>query len=167
MSEADQHALCFTVDIMLGRLAKWLRLLGFDASVEPIADRQRIEILLRNGIVPVTRREKLREIEGVVFIRSDHHFEQMKELISELRVNRSALRPFSRCGVCNTALVQIPREQALGSVPDFIFETASDFRKCPGCGRVYWPGSHKDHMLDLLKSLMAPDEGKEETHGGE
>jgi uncharacterized protein with PIN domain len=167
MSEANQQVFRFAVDIMLGRLAKWLRVLGFDASVEPLFDLERIEALLRNKITPVTRREKWRGLQGVIFIRNDHHFEQLKELISELGMSREALRPFSRCGVCNTVLAPIPRELALGSVPDFIFETASDFRKCPGCGRVYWPGSHKDRMLAMLESLMVPEEGKEETHGGE
>ena len=167
MSEANQQVFRFAVDIMLGKLAKWLRVLGFDASFEPLSDLHKIEALLRDKIVPVTRREKWRGLEGVMFIRKDHHFAQLRELISALGVSRGALRPFSRCAVCNTALVEIPRELAFGSVPDFIFETASDFRKCPGCGRVYWPGSHKDRMLVMLESVMAPEEGKEETHGGE
>jgi uncharacterized protein with PIN domain len=167
MSEADEQVFRFAVDIMLGKLAKWLRVLGFDASVEPLVDLQRIQALLRNKVIPVTRREIWLGREGVIFIRSDHHFEQVKELLRELNVSRDALRPFSRCVVCNTVLVPIPRELALGSVPDFTFETASDFRKCPGCGRVYWPGTHKDRMLAMLKSLVAPEAGKEENHGGE
>ncbi len=68
----------FAVDIMLGKLSKWLRTLGFDARSMPLDDRARIDSLLSGGFIPVTRREKLRDIEGVVFIRDNNQFEQLK-----------------------------------------------------------------------------------------
>ena len=142
----------FAVDIMLGKLAKWLRVLGFDARMMRL-DRSRIDSLLSEGFIPVTRREKLRDVEGVLFICGDHQFDQLKELMSSLHVASGELRPFSRCSLCNTELFQISRDAAFGSVPDYVFETASDFRKCPECAKVYWPGSHRQKMIEELRDL--------------
>ena len=130
-----------------------LRVLGFDARTMLLANRAVIESLLCGGAIPVTRREKFRDIEGVVFIRSDHHFEQLMELISLVSISREEVRLFSRCILCNAGLDPIAREAVSGAVPDYVFETASDFRKCPECGRVYWPGSHRRRMIEQLESL--------------
>ncbi len=152
MSRAEYPRKRFAVDIMLGKLAKWLRVLGFDSRSMPLG-RSRIDCLLSEGFIPVTRREKFRNVDGVLFIRGDHQFEQLKELISSLRIGIDELRPFSRCSLCNAELLQVPREAAFGAVPDYVFETASDFRKCPECAKVYWPGSHRQKMIDKLKNL--------------
>ncbi len=152
----------FAVDIMLGRLAKWLRALGFDARSIPLQDPARIASAVSAGFIPITRREKLRGIEGLVFVHSDHQLEQLKELISVLNIGIEELRPFSRCSLCNAELLQIPRAAAFGAVPDYIFETASDFHKCPECERVYWPGSHRKKMISKLRSALGWDLGQGE-----
>ncbi len=167
MSGAQYPGKRFAVDIMLGKLAKWLRVLGFDASSMLLDDRVRVDRLMSEGIIPVTRREKFRDIEGVVFVRNDHQFAQLKELISSLSIGIDELRPFSRCSLCNAELLQIPREAAFGAVPDYVFETASDFRKCPECARVYWPGSHRQKMFDKLKSVTGWDLRERGGNGGE
>jgi len=77
----------------------------------------------------------------------------LKELISGLGIGPEDIRPFTRCSICNAGLHPIPRDAAFSSVPDFVFETATDFRQCPECRKIYWPGSHKTHMLKKLKSL--------------
>ncbi len=157
----------FAVDIMLGKLAKWLRVLGFDAPIHALWERDRIDSLLAEGFVPVTRREKWRDLEGIVFIRCDRPFEQVVELLSRLQLGRADLRPFTRCSVCNAELFEIGREAAFGRVPDFVFETASDFRECPACGRIYWPGSHKARMLDRLRSIKGWDAHEEGDNGSD
>ncbi len=167
MSGAQYPGKRFAVDIMLGKLAKWLRVLGFDAPSMLLDDRVRVDRLMSEGIIPVTRREKFRGIEGVVFVRNDHQFAQLKELISSLSMGIDELRPFSRCGLCNAELFQIPRGAVLGAVPDYVFETASDFRKCPECARVYWPGSHRQEMFDKLKSVTGWDLRAGGGNGGE
>jgi uncharacterized protein with PIN domain len=78
-------------------------------------------------------------------------------LISSLSIGNDELRPFSRCSLCNAGLFQIPREAAFGAVPDYVLETASDFRMCPECSRVYWPGSHRQKMFDELESVTGWD----------
>jgi uncharacterized protein with PIN domain len=157
MSRAEYRGKRFAVDIMLGKLAKWLRVLGFDARSMPLNERARVDRLLSEGTIPVTRREKLRDIEGVLFIRNDRQLEQLKELISSLSIGIDELQPFSRCSLCNADLQQIPREAVFGVVPDYVLETASDFRKCPECARVYWPGSHRQKMFDKLESVTGWD----------
>lgn len=156
----------FAVDVMLGKLAKWLRVLGFDARISDFRNRGQVDIFLSEGLVPVTRREALKEIEGVIFISRDRHFEQLKELITRLRLDEDSFRLFTRCIVCNVQLQVISREAAFGSVPDYIFETASDFRTCLKCGRMYWPGSHKGRMIDKLKSITAFDPLRKEGKNG-
>ena len=167
MSRAGYPGKRFAVDIMLGKLGKWLRVLGFDAASMLLDDRVRVDCLLSEGIIPVTRREKFRDIEGVLFIRNDHQIEQLKELISSLSIGIDELRPFSRCSLCNADLLQIPRKAAFGAVPDYVFETSSDFRKCPECARVYWPGSHRQKMFDKLESVTGWDLREGGKNGGE
>jgi len=167
MSRAQCPGKRFAVDIMLGKLAKWLRTLGFDARSMPLDDGARIDSLIAEGYIPVTQREKFRDIEGVIFIRGDNRFEQLKELISTLNLGIDELRPFSRCSLCNAELVRISGEAVFGAVPDYVFETVSDFRKCPECARVYWPGSHRKRMIDKLKSATGWDLREEGGYGGE
>ncbi len=144
----------FVLDIMLGRLAKWLRMLGFDAAVRAFTDPGMVESFLSGGLIAVTRREKFRHIEGVLFVESDRHFEQLREIVSKLGLDRDSFQPFTRCTLCNSQLHSVSREEAFGAVPDYVFETASDFRKCPKCSRIYWPGSHKERMLNKLEWMM-------------
>lgn len=158
MTAGQEPETRFAVDIMLGKLAKWLRVLGFDATTAALRDVEGIEALIAEGRVPVTKREKWRDLEGIVFIHKNKSFDQLAELLTGVGLCREDFRPFTRCSVCNSALFEIPRDAALGKVPDFIFETAPDFRKCPQCGRIYWPGSHKAHMLDKLRSIAEFDE---------
>jgi uncharacterized protein len=167
MSTPNDPEKRFIVDVMLGKLAKWLRVLGFDAKIAPLKERSRIESLMAQGFIPVTRSEKWRSIEGLVFIRGNDPFEQLKELISRLDIRQGDVRPFSRCSICNAELSRIPREAALGNVPDFVFETVTDFRQCLECRKIYWPGSHKGRMLDRLQSLLGwkPNEMEEESDG--
>jgi uncharacterized protein with PIN domain len=153
MSGEAERPKCFAADTMLGRLAKWLRILGFDTRSMVLADPGVIESLISGGFIPVTRREKFQDFIGVVFIRSDHHFEQLMELISLVSITRDEVRLFARCTLCNAALMRVPVEAVFGAVPDYVFETATDFRRCPECGRVYWPGSHRRKMVGKLESL--------------
>lgn len=144
----------FIVDVMLGKLARWLRVLGFDTQITAFEERGSLESFLIKGFIPVTRSEKWRNIEGLVFIRSNDSFEQLKELISGLALGPEHIRPFTRCSICNAELHSIPRSAAFSSVPDFVFQTATDFRQCLQCRKIYWPGSHKTRMLEKLQSLL-------------
>lgn len=166
MTRGDVTQKRFAADVMLGKLAKWLRMLGFDTRVTLFRDRAQIESFLARARIPVTRRQTFQGVPGVLFLRQDRHFEQLRELICALHLERSDIRPFTRCSICNTELLSIPREDAFGRVPDFVFETAGDFRKCPECEKLYWPGSHKGRMLDKLESVVGWNIQSEEEQNG-
>ncbi|MDR3567984.1 MAG: Mut7-C RNAse domain-containing protein [Syntrophobacteraceae bacterium] len=143
----------FAADIMVGRLARWLRVLGLNARSVVLSGREVVESLISEGCIPVTRSRKFRDIDGVAFIRSDRSFEQLLEVISLVSITREEVRPFSRCTLCNARLVPVAREAVFGAVADYVFETAIDFCRCPDCARVYWPGSHRRKMIAKLESL--------------
>lgn len=167
MNAGEERQRRFVVDNMLGKLARWLRVLGCDARSMVLENPGAMALLMNEGWTPVTRREKFREVEGVVFIRSDHPFQQLMELITLVNLRREEVRPFSRCTLCNASLARIPGEAVFGVVPDYVFETVSDFRKCPDCGRVYWPGSHRRKMIEQLESLTGWSLRKGDEGGAE
>lgn len=130
------------VDAMLGRLAKWLRLAGYDAVYwRDGSDEALIDRALAEGRVIVTRDRQLagrRRVKALLIAR-----ETLDEQISEARAALGGLpQPFTRCPECNGALVDLPRQAARDLVPLYVWHTQTEFRRCPDCGRVYWKGSH-------------------------
>jgi uncharacterized protein len=130
------------VDAMLGRLAKWLRLAGYDTaywrdgSDEALIDRARAE-----GRLIVTRDRQLASRRGVraLFIASETLDAQIAEARAALAGDP---QPFTRCPECNGALADLAHEAAREFVPPYVWNTQREFRRCPGCGRVYWKGTH-------------------------
>jgi uncharacterized protein with PIN domain len=139
---------------MLGRLSKWLRLLGYDTCYENEAtDHELARRARAEGRVLLTRDRELADRRGLetLLIRSDQLEEQVEEV-------RDALGPppdpsLSRCSVCNALLEAVPREDVADRVPPFVLNTHSEFRRCTGCDRVYWSGSHVDAMDEELEQF--------------
>ncbi len=134
----------FDVDGTLGRLAKWLRILGFDAAYPRSVPSP--------GRYFVTPRE-LSGHPGVVIVTAKDPMQQLKQVLSELGLRTDADRFFTRCVICNVPVVEIPKTQAVGRVPEEIFRVKSEFHECPRCGRIYWEGSHLGRIERRLKSL--------------
>ena len=137
------------VDRMLGRLATWLRMLGWDA---PLVDNPPARLGL--GQVLLTRRRAWRGRPGVVFIEHDRVADQLAQVRDALGLELDQQRLFTRCLRCNVTVEPISREQAAGLVPDYTAATAAGFTRCPKCGRVYWPGSHGQRALATLQSIF-------------
>jgi len=143
---------------MLGRLAKWLRLLGYDTAYDNAADDHELARRARaEGRVLLTRDRELANRRGLrtLLIQSQVLEEQLQEV-------REAFGPpphpsLSRCSVCNTALERVAPEQIADRVPPFVLRTQTEFHLCPGCGRVYWPGSHVEMMKRKLKHSKNSD----------
>jgi uncharacterized protein with PIN domain len=139
---------------MLGTLAKWLRILGYDAIYDPGLDDYQLMRLARAGDrVLLTRDRELARRRGMqtLLIRSQVLDEQIQQVLSELDLE---LAPsFSRCPVCNEKLVPLDRQEARSRVPPYVAKTQEQFRLCPGCERVYWPGSHWEQMEERLEAL--------------
>ena len=144
----------FVVDTMLGKMAKWLRVLGFDTRYEHLTLRDQLATYREAGFHVVTRNQKWCGHPGVFCINANDPMEQLQELIAQASVTESEIRLFERCILCNERLLQIPREQAFGLVPDYVFETQSAFFQCPSCQRIYWPGSHPGRMLKRLREAL-------------
>jgi uncharacterized protein with PIN domain len=148
----------FIADCMLGKLAKWLRILGFDAAFfSKIDDDDLLSLAKAEGRILLTRDTDLSEKSGEVqtfFVRSEVWRDQVLQVLDELDIWNAA-RPYSRCLECNTDLKPLPKERARNLVSAFVFEQSEAFALCPDCGRVFWKGSHFEDMnekiIDILK----------------
>jgi uncharacterized protein with PIN domain len=144
----------FVADAMLGRLARWLRLMGFDTRYDPRGEDDRLAALAAaEGRWLVTRDTRLaaRAAPGLrtILVRSNHHREQIDEVMAA--VGRPVARPLTRCAECNGELREVSREEVAAEVPDHVLAVAERFHRCAGCGRVYWPGSHLDGIRDVIE----------------
>lgn len=148
----------FIVDKTLGKLAKWLRILGYDTVYWRSDDQKG---LLRRaqdeGRVLITRDTKLYKGKGsgeALLIREDNPFRQMQELVHYFRLPVKKEMLFSRCLTCNTPLEEIDPEDVQGEVPDYIYHTHQEFSRCPSCRKVYWAGTHYGHMTTVVERLQ-------------
>ncbi len=144
----------FLADAMLGRLARWLRILGYDTQyVKDVPDSEVIRLARAEGRVILTRDRELCRRRGVraIWIASTAVGEQVREVVNALGL--SAGTRFRRCVVCNAELEEIPREEARRLVPTYVFRTQKKFGRCPSCGRVYWRGTHWRRMAEQLQEL--------------
>ena len=157
----------FLVDCMLGRLAKGLRMLGYDTIYYRGQDpHQLIQLARQEGRVILTRNTKLipkRSEDRIVRVIDDKPLLQLRELAQKEYISFDGENLFSRCLICNTLLNEIPREEVQGRVPDFIFYQQREFFQCPQCRRIYWQGTHHENMkrkideLSTSTKLQAPN----------
>ena len=165
MEAAESLEKRFVVDTMLGKVAKWLRVLGFDARCERLLRREQIESHRNNGYLLITRNQRWCAQAGVLCLAANDPMEQLQEVVSRVSITPQDLTPLQRCIVCNRPLEPITREQAFGSVPDYVFETNTLFHQCGSCMKVYWPGSHPKRMLERLHRVLGWPLEVAETEG--
>ena len=148
----------FVADRMLGKLAKGLRLLGYDTVYYQGEDLcHLIQWARAEGRVILTRNRKLvakRPEDRLVRIMGDHPTLQLQELIQKGYVTRDEEEHFSRCLLCNAHLDEIPRGEVEGRVPDFVLHERKEHLRCPQCGRIYWQGSHQKNMQAWVEGLF-------------
>lgn len=148
----------FLCDDNLGKLARYLRLMGFDtAFVTPISDAQLIALMLKEDRIAITRDRKLAERiepERVAIVDSDSPDQQLKDILA--RFNPPIRRDlfFSRCLVCNEPCRDIQPEAIEEKVFPYILRTKKQFRQCPKCDRIFWQGSHYHRMLEKLRQIL-------------
>ncbi len=144
----------FLADSMLGRLATWLRLLGYDtvyiahADDHDLARRARAEnrVLLTRD-VELTRRRGVHAL----LIESQKIDEQLAQVFHALQL--TAQEAFSRCAECNVVLEEVSKEAVRGVVPPYVLQTKSRFRRCPHCARVYWRGTHWARIVAQIEDV--------------
>lgn len=148
----------FLADAMLGKLARWLILLGFDAAYGDSrkSDLELLEQAHREGRVFLTRDTKIPDVAGLrkVVIREQGFEAQLRHVRQELGLELDRTRLFSRCTYCNEALASLPRAQALPLVPPLVRQLDTPFFRCPKCARVYWNGTHTERALKRLSRLF-------------
>lgn len=149
------HEHRFAVDAMLGRLATWLRLLGYDTFYEPhIDDRVLVELAQAEGRIILTRDVQLTKRRGVraLLIASDNVWDQLRQVVRAFSLVR---RPRGRrCPRCNAVLTPLAREAAAGRVPAYVWQTQDAFHECPACRRVFWRGTHIADMEARLAKVF-------------
>lgn len=146
----------FILDVQLGRLAKYLRLCGFDTLYSShFSDPEIIEISIRDDRIILTRDRLLlkdKRIKRGYRIRSQNHEEQMKEVFEEFDL-RNHIHLFCRCLKCNTPLEEVPKEEILSRIQADTTKYYSNFSRCPECDRIYWNGSHYNNMKKFIAGI--------------
>ena len=151
----------FIVDNNVGKLAKWLRIMGYDALFfNGSNDSNMIAIALAEGRVILTRDTQIvkRRVVtsgqlNVILIQSDKPELQMQQVIDALSLD-CQLRPFVICLECNQPLLERSKEQVKDLVPPYVFQTQSQYMECPACHRIYWRGTHWQAMTRKLEQYM-------------
>ena len=148
----------FAAERTLGKLAKWLRLLGFDTVFENECDAGQFLDHLKPGTILLTRTEKVRDTlsgsQRLIFIESNDTEEQLRQVIDELGLEMKDIRPFSRCLICNVAIEKIEKDHIYGQVPDYVWENNTVFQSCPECKKIYWPGSHIERSMEKITKIF-------------
>ncbi|OGO08089.1 MAG: hypothetical protein A2Y61_01670 [Chloroflexi bacterium RBG_13_60_13] len=156
----------FIVDSNAGRLAKWLRMMGYDTLFfSDIDDGHLVDIALREGRVVLTRDTQIarrRPVANgqlkVILTKSDDPKEQLHQVVSELKLDCSS-RQFTRCLECNRNLAPRSRDEVADIVPPYVFRTQHQYMQCPSCLRVYWQGTHWQRMKKALEKVSQGDNG--------
>ena len=145
----------FVLDTHLGRLAAYLRMMGFDALYQNrCADDTLAGVSRGQRRILLTRDVGLLKRGAVThgyFVRETDSRRQLEEVVRRFDVARLA-KPFSRCMRCNTLLEPVSKEEVREGLPPRAAALSGGFHRCPGCGRVYWPGSHYDRLRRLVES---------------
>ena len=147
----------FAADRMLGKLAKWLRILGYDTLYSRTLSGDRFLSLADEGRILLTRNTRLVgkiAPDRLVFVEADDPQMQLQDLICILGLKPDPDRFFGRCTVCNGLLEAVVPENVLGKVPDFIWTSHTRFSECRSCGRIYWPGSHLARSRRKIERLL-------------
>jgi uncharacterized protein with PIN domain len=145
----------FRVDRPLGKLVKWLRLLGYDAISDSLPDKMVLTRASRSdNRIWITNAKQMETIEGLIHISTNKPIDQLRQIIIALNIQRQALKPFTRCSLCNCKLIAVDRAGVRGQVPDYIWETHRQFRSCDFCNKIFWPGSHVDRQRRIIDRLF-------------
>ena len=134
----------FVADVMVGKLAKWLRVLGYDTHYQPHYSHEAIDAFVREGRILLTRHKERAEKLGdiALLIRGNKVSEQLVELKRELQLEPARSVWFSRCLRCNVILKQAREGVAGGKIPEYVlYQNRTNISFCPLCGRHFWPGA--------------------------
>lgn len=152
----------FVVDANLGRLARYLRLLGFDCRYDnDLSDAEVARISATQCRIVLTRDRALlqqRIITHGYFVRAVQPQVQVREVLERLDLYRQ-VRPFTRCTRCNGMLERVDKQAVLAELQPKTRRYYDEFRRCTGCGQIYWKGSHFERARRLVAAIGNPFPG--------
>ncbi len=148
----------FVADRMLGRLARMLRLLGYDTLYSPASTAAELSDMARGGERLVLTRGAIEKrfsgAPNVFRVASEYPPEQLREVVVRFQLDtRAAL--WTRCTLCNAAIAPVEKAAVRTVVEPKVFQLYEEFFRCSGCGHVYWRGSHVERMLRNLSALLS------------
>jgi uncharacterized protein len=147
----------FILDVHLGKLAAYLRMLGFDAVYENgFGDTELVRISSEQHRILLTRDRGLLKYSAVTHgyrVRETDSRRQLAEVVARFNLSRS-IRPFTRCMVCNGSLAEIAKEQVRTLLLSRVASAFEEFQRCSQCGRIYWKGSHYRRMQRWVSELV-------------
>ncbi|MFC1950758.1 Mut7-C RNAse domain-containing protein [Chloroflexota bacterium] len=157
----------FIVDNNVGKLVKWLRIMGYDTLFfNGNNDSNMITIALAEGRVILTRDTQIIKRQVVtsgqlqiIFIQSDRPELQIQQVIDTLKLD-CWFRPFAICLECNQFLLERNKQQVKDLVPTYVFQTQNQYMECPACHRIYWRGTHWQAMTEILKRFRKGSAGE-------
>lgn len=142
----------FIADHMLGSLARWLRIMGYDTVYDKTKDDSAIAKTAREeSRFVLTRDKELAKEPGALLLVDDDLDAQLKATSEKFGLKFSD--GLIRCSTCNGDLVDLPKDAAKGQIPEGAFANNDKFWKCSKCGKIFWKGSHWLGIMDRLKKL--------------
>ena len=151
----------FVLDTHLGKLARYLRLLGFDTLYNNAWKDEELVKLSASGDkrILLTRDHgllKRKQITHGYFVRNDQPKLQVKEVLSRFNLHRKVqtFTRCTRCTRCNGLINSVAKDQVIKQLPSGVINSISEFSACEGCQRVYWKGSHYEHMQRIIEELL-------------
>jgi uncharacterized protein with PIN domain len=147
----------FAADRTLGKLAKWLRILGYDTFYSRSLSDDRFLELANNNRILLSRNTRIvgkMPSDRLIFVQGNDPKMQLQELIGLLDLKPNPDKFFSRCIVCNGLTEPVEPKDVVGEVPDHIWTGHNRFSECKSCGKIYWPGSHLDRSRSEVMRLL-------------
>lgn len=146
----------FTCDDNLGKLAKWLRTLGYDTLFSlDIEDTELVSQALKENRIILSRDRELKRFisaeKNLLLLSSSQPLEQLKQVLKRYDLKPEEKNLFTRCIVCNQLLVSVPKKEVENKVPPFVFKTQDNFVFCSRCDKYYWGGTH---VKNLKKKIV-------------
>lgn len=148
---------------MLGKLAKWLRMLGYDTVyINDADDDELVRLAVREDRVLLTRDRRLCERRMVrkrcIFVDWGTTTQQIRQVLAllHLQIDRDAI--FTRCAVCNGEIAPIDKQAIADRVPPYVYKMQADFGYCKYCDKIYWRGTHIKHVLEAIENAGSDKE---------
>jgi len=150
----------FIADVMLGKLSKWLRILGFDTLYyRDLENDKLISLAIKENRHILTRKTCLKNRndvkEKLIFIKDNDSMKQLREVIEHLKLEICPHHLFTRCLSCNQKLQALSPELIWDRVPEYVYTTEKSFSVCPLCKKIFWKGTHFKNMQQKIKKIFS------------